>query len=134
MTNYINWQEINKKFIEEFQANGGKDGFLLLHTTGAKSGKPRINPLAYLADGERFIVAAAKAGDAHNPDWYYNVLANPQVIVEVGTQQFQASATIAIEPEYTQLFQQLTEVNPINAKYQRQTARKIPIVILTRSS
>ncbi len=96
----------NQAIIAEFRANGGKVGgqfagapLLLLHTMGARSGQPRVNPLAYTRDGDRLIVIASKAGAPTNPDWYYNVVANPLVTVEVGTEQFQAQATIPPEPE-----------------------------------
>jgi deazaflavin-dependent oxidoreductase (nitroreductase family) len=129
----------NKAIIEEFRANDGKVGghfanmnLLLLHTTGAKSGLPRVNPVAYLADGDRLVVFASKAGAPTNPDWYYNIVANPEVSVEVGTEQFQALAMIAAEPERTQLFEQMATLNPGFAEYQRKTTRIIPVIILTR--
>lgn len=129
----------NKKIIEEFRANEGKVGgqfasmdLLLLHTTGAKSGLPRINPVAYMADGDRFIIIASKAGAPTNPDWYYNLTANPEVSVEVGTEQFQALARVAAEPERTELYNKVAAKYPGFAEYQRQTTRIIPVVILTR--
>ncbi len=82
---------------------------LLLHTTGAKSGQPRINPVAYLTDGDRYVVVASKAGTPSNPDWYYNAVANPEVSVEVGTEQFSAVATVAGEPERTELYAKMVE-------------------------
>jgi deazaflavin-dependent oxidoreductase (nitroreductase family) len=132
----------NKKVIEEFRANGGKVGgrfanatLLLLHTTGAKSGRPRINPLAYLADGDRLVVIASKGGAPTNPDWYYNLVANPEVSVEVGTEQFPALATVATEPERTKLYEQMVAVSPGFAAYQQKAApRIIPVIILTRKS
>ena len=129
----------NKAIIEEFRANDGKVGgmfadmpLLLLHTTGAKSGLPRINPMAYLVDGNRLVVIASKAGAPTNPDWYHNVVANPDVKVEVGTEQFQARATVAEEPERTQLYEKMATLNPGFAEYQRKTTRIIPVIILTR--
>src|SRR3712207_869931 len=68
-------------------------------TRGARTGQPRINPLAYTRDGERYVVIASKGGAPTNPDWYYNVIANPLLTLEVGTEQFQAEATIPGEPE-----------------------------------
>jgi deazaflavin-dependent oxidoreductase (nitroreductase family) len=131
--------EWNKAIIEEFRANGGQVGgqfantpLLLLHTTGAKSGLPRLNPVAYIADDERFVVMASKAGAPTNPDWYYNLVANPEVSVEVGTVQFQAQATIAAEPERTRLYEKMATANPGFAEYQRQTTRIIPVIVLTR--
>jgi len=129
----------NKKIIEEFRANEGKVGgqfvsmdLLLLHTTGAKSGLPRINPVACMADGDRNIIIASKAGAPTNPDWYYNLAANPEVNVEVGTEQFQALARVAAEPERTELYNKVAAKYPGFAEYQRQTTRIIPVVILTR--
>ena len=98
--------EWNKKVIAEFRANEGKVGgpfegktLLLLHTTGAKSQQERINPVACVKDGDRLAVIASKAGAPTHPDWYFNIVANPQVTVEVGTETFRAKATVAEEPE-----------------------------------
>jgi deazaflavin-dependent oxidoreductase (nitroreductase family) len=131
--------EWNKAIIEEFRANGGRVGgrfegrtLLLLHTTGAKSQQERINPLVYIKDGERLVIAASKAGAPTNPDWYYNIVAHPQVTVEVGGEQFQAMATISVEPERTRLFDAMVKVNPGFAEYQEKTTRTIPVIVLTR--
>ena len=118
----------NTAIINEFRANGGKVGgqfegapLLLLHTTGARSGNVRVNPLAYTQDGERFVVIASKGGAPTNPDWYYNVLANPTVTVEVGTEQFQARATAVAEPERNRLYEHMAAQMPGFAEYQRNT-------------
>ena len=131
----------NKKVIEEFRANDGKVGgsfvnmtLLLLHTTGAKSGLRRENPVAYMADGERLVIIASKAGAPTNPAWYYNLVANPEVSVEVGTEQFQALATITQEPERTELFEKMATLYPGFAEYPRKTTRIIPVVTITRLS
>jgi deazaflavin-dependent oxidoreductase (nitroreductase family) len=130
----------NKAVIEEFRANEGRVRdlgdmpLLLLHTSGAKSGQPRINPVVYLADGDRFVIAASKRGAPTNPDWYYNLVANPEVSVEVGTKQFQARATVATEPERTELFEKMASLGPRFAEYQRNTRRIIPVIVLTRKS
>ena len=136
MANVNDW---NQAIIAEFRANGGKVGgpfayatLLLLHTTGAKSGQPRINPVVYTTDGDRLIVIASNAGAPTNPDWYHNLVANPQVTVEVGTEQFQAHATVAAEPERTRLFEQMSAQRPGFAEYQRNTTRVIPVIVLTR--
>jgi deazaflavin-dependent oxidoreductase (nitroreductase family) len=136
MTNPNDW---NKTIIEEFRANGGKVGgqfagrpLLLLHTTGAKSQQQRVNPVAYTTDGDRLVVIASKGGAPTNPDWYYNIIANPRVAVEVGTEQFQARATIPTEPERTRLYDQMATTMPGFAEYQRKTTRIIPVVVLTR--
>ncbi len=132
-------QDWNKTIIEEFRANGGKVGgmfagrtLLLLHTSGAKSGQPRINPVAYVKDGDRFVIIASKGGAPTNPDWYYNLVAHPDVTVEVGTEQFQVHATVAAEPDRTRLYQQMVEMMPGFAEYEQKTTRKIPVFILTR--
>ncbi len=129
----------NQATIAEFRANGGKVGgyfanmpLLLLHTVGAKSQEPRINPVAYTMDGDRYVIIASKGGAPTNPDWYYNVVAQPLVTVEVGTEQFQAQATIPPEPERTRLYDQMAALRPNFAEYQRKTTRRIPVVVLTR--
>jgi deazaflavin-dependent oxidoreductase (nitroreductase family) len=135
MSNPNDW---NQKIIAEFRANEGQVGgqfantpLLLLHTTGAKSGQPRINPLAYVTDGDRYVIIASKGGAPTNPDWYYNVVANATVNVEVGTKQFSAKAAVAVEPERTQLYEKMAAKNPGFAEYQRNTTRIIPVIILT---
>ncbi len=136
MANRADW---NKQIIEEFRANQGKVGgrfadmtLLLLHTTGARSGEPRLNPVAYTRDGERYVIIASKGGAPENPDWYYNLVANPRVKVEVGTETFEAVAEVAPEPERTRLFEQMAARHPGFAEYQERTERVIPVVILTR--
>ena len=130
--------ERNMLIIQEFRANAGKVGgpfagksLLLLHTIGAKSGQPRSNPVACIRDGERLVVIASKGGAPTNPDWYYNILAHPLVSVETGSEQFQAQASIAVEPERTRLYNRMVEMMPGFADYQRKTTRVIPAVILT---
>ena len=98
-TNMSDMKAMNEKIIEEFRANEGKVGghlanatLLLLHTTGAKSGIPRINPLVVIPDGDRIAVIASKGGAPTHPDWYHNLVANPEVSVELGTEQFKAHA------------------------------------------
>ena len=131
--------ERNKRIIDEFRANEGRVGgplegkdLLLLHTLGAKSQQERINPVACIKDGERFAVIASKGGAPTNPDWYYNVVANPQVTVEVGTEKFQAKATVAEEPERSRLYEKMVEVMPGFDEYRRKTTRVIPVIVLTR--
>ncbi len=134
-----NANERNMLIIQEFRANGGKVGgpfagrsLLLLHTVGAKSGQPRINPVACIQDGDRLVVIASKGGAPTNPDWYYNLLANPLVSVETGSEQFQARASVAMEPERTRLYSQMVAMMPGFAEYQSKTTRVIPVIILTR--
>jgi deazaflavin-dependent oxidoreductase (nitroreductase family) len=128
----------NEKIIEEFRANEGKVGgnfegapLLLLHTTGAKSGLERVNPVMYRDLGEgRIAVFASKAGMDTHPDWYHNLVANPDVTAEIGTatRSFRAhSATVAErEPIWTKQKQDY----PGFAEYETKTSREIPVVIL----
>jgi len=134
-----NLNDRNKAIIDEFRANGGKVGgpfagrtLLLLHTIGAKSGQKRINPVACITDGDRLVIIASKGGAPTNPDWYYNIVANPLVTVEVGTEQFQARAAVSAEPERTRLYNQMVAMMPGFAEYQSKTTRVIPVITLTR--
>ena len=131
--------ERNLGIIKEFRANAGKVGgpfagrsLLLLHTCGAKSQEPRINPVACFIDGDRLVIIASKGGAPTHPDWYYNLLANPLVSVETGTEEFQARASVAEEPERTRLYNKMVERMPGFDEYRRRTTRVIPVIILTR--
>lgn len=132
--------ERNKRIIDEFRANEGRVGgpfegktLLLLHTLGAKSQQERINPVACIKDGDRWAVIASKGGAPTHPDWYYNIVANPQVTVEVGTEKFQARATVAEEPERSRLYESMVTVMPGFDDYRRKTTRVIPVIVLTRA-
>lgn len=126
----------NQQVIEQFRANGGKVGdnnrLLLLITTGAKSGQQRVSPVAYSTDGDHLIVIASKGGAPTNPDWYFNLIANPIVTVELGTETFQARATAAQGAERERLYAQHAELMPGFAEYQQKTTREIPVIILER--
>lgn len=130
----------NKSVIAEYRSGneeiaGGRfsrSTLLLLHTKGAKSGEERINPVAFTRDGDRYIIIASKGGSDSNPDWYYNLVANPEVSVEVGSEQFAATASVPGDPEYTRLYDQMAAVMPGFADYKLKTSRTIPVVVLTR--
>lgn len=131
--------DFNQSIIEEFRANGGKVGgpfagapMLLLTTTGAKSGQPRTTPVVYLPDGDRQVVFASKAGAPTNPDWYHNLVAHPHVSVEVGSERFDADATVLTGEERDRLFAQQAERMPGFREYQDKTSRVIPVVALER--
>ena len=128
----------NKKIIEEFRANKGHVGgqfentpLLLLHTFGAKSGLPRTNPVAYIEDSDRLVVIASKGGAPSHPDWYYNLVVNPKITVEVGTETFQARAAVAEGPERTRLYDKMAAKNPGFDTYRKKTSRQIPVIVLT---
>lgn len=131
----------NKGIIAEFRANKGKVGgyfehtnLLLLHTTGAKSGLERVNPVAYFIDDNRYVIIASKSGADTDPDWYRNLLAHSDVSVEVGTEEFQATAKAASEPERTRLYEKMESINPGFTEYKQKTSRVIPVITLTRKS
>ena len=134
-----NPNDFNIGTIKEFRANGGKVGgyfagksLLLLHTTGAKSGEERVNPVACIKDGEHLIIIASKGGAPSHPHWFLNLRANPLVTVETGTETFQARASIPAEPERTRLYAKMVAVNPGFADYEKKTTRVIPVIILER--
>lgn len=134
-----NFNDWNRQIIEEFRAHGGKVGgsfegvtLLLLTTTGAKSGQKRVNPLTYLLDGERLFIFAAYGGSPTNPDWYHNLIAHPQVTVELGTEQFEAMAVLLEGEERDRIYARETQVHPGTAEYEKKTTRKIPVVELVR--
>jgi deazaflavin-dependent oxidoreductase (nitroreductase family) len=130
--------DFNAQIIDEFHANAGRVGgmfegtpLLLLHHTGAKSGKSRINPLVYQSDGGRYVVFASKAGAPTNPDWYHNLKAHPAVTIEVGTETIDAVASEATDEERERLYRTQAERTPQFAEYQKQTDRVIPVIVLT---
>jgi deazaflavin-dependent oxidoreductase (nitroreductase family) len=130
--------DFNEQIIEEFHANQGRVGgmfeglpLLLLHHTGAKSGKSRINPLAYQADDGRYVVFASKGGAPTNPDWYHNLKAHPDVKVEVGTDTLDVVASEASGDERERLFRTQAERVPQFAEYEQKAGRVIPVMVLT---
>jgi deazaflavin-dependent oxidoreductase (nitroreductase family) len=129
----------NRKIIEEFRANKGRvatfarQPLLLLTHIGAKTGKRRTNPLAYFRDGDRYIVVASKGGAPTNPDWYYNLLANPRATIEVGSDRIEVTAELAGLAERERLWAMVIESNPAFKEYEKKTRRTIPLVILTPS-
>ena len=129
----------NRQTIEEFRANKGKVGgmwegrpLLLLTTTGAKSGQKRTTPTMYLRDGDRLLIFASKGGAPTNPAWCHNLLAHPQVTVEVGDEKFEATATILKGEERDRFYARQAELYPQFGEYQTKTSRKIPVIALER--
>ncbi|HEY4825164.1 MAG TPA: nitroreductase family deazaflavin-dependent oxidoreductase [Solirubrobacteraceae bacterium] len=129
--------DFNARIIERFRANGGQVGepfertpLLLLHHLGARTGTERINPVAYLADGNRYVIFASKAGAPTNPGWYHNLRAHPDVTIEVGTDTLEATAHEATGEERERLFGAMAERSPNFAEYQRKTDRLIPVIVL----
>ena len=131
--------DFNENVINEFRANGGKVGgqfegarMMLLTTTGAKSGETRTTPVVYTKDGERFVIIASKAGAPTNPDWFHNLVANPEVILEVGHERFPARATVLSGEERRRLYDAQAALMPGFADYAQKTTREIPVVVLDR--
>lgn len=131
----------NAKVIAEFRANGGKVGgnfdsapLLLLHSTGAKSGQERVNPMMYQQVGEEMAVFASAAGSPKNPDWYHNLLAHPAVRVEVGTETVEVVARVAEGEERDRIWTKQKRDYPGFAEYEAGTERVIPVILLARAS
>ncbi|GHO46757.1 nitroreductase family deazaflavin-dependent oxidoreductase [Ktedonospora formicarum] len=131
----------NKNVIDEFRANGGKVGgpyaggrLLLLNTVGAKSGEKRTTPLGFVDDGDSYVVAASMLGAPKHPAWYHNIVANPEVTVEIGGEAFTTTAVIASGEEYRRLFAKFNEVSSFLAEHQAKTTRQIPLIVLKRSA
>src|SRR5215216_999167 len=135
-----NWDNFNAGIVEDFRANGGKVSgrfagrpLLLLTTTGARTGLPRVVPLVYTRDGEDLVIIASKGGAPTNPDWYHNLVANPEVTVEIGTERFAARARVTEGEERDRLYDAMAEQMSYFAEYQRKTDRRIPLVVLERT-
>ena len=127
----------NARTIAEFRSNHGKVGGqfegapFLLHHTGARSGKARINPMMYLKDGDRYLVFASKAGADTNPDWYHNLKAHPDAQIDVGDETINVHAEEIMGPERDRFYAHQASLYPGFANYQRQTKRIIPVIALT---
>jgi deazaflavin-dependent oxidoreductase (nitroreductase family) len=129
----------NRPTIEAFRANGGKVGgmwegrpLLLLTTAGAKSGRRLTHPLMYLRDDDRLLVFASTGGAPTNPDWYHNLLAHPELTVEVGNETYDAIATPVTGEERDRIYARWAQMYPQYGEYQRNTTRKIPVIALQR--
>jgi deazaflavin-dependent oxidoreductase (nitroreductase family) len=129
-------KQFNQALIAEFRANGGTvNGWhplLLLTTIGAKSGQRHTTPLGYSTDGDRIIVIANNLGAPQNPAWYHNLIANPEVTVELGRERLRMHAIVAEGEERERLFNQHVEHGPGIMERQEGTTRQVPVVILER--
>ncbi|MDI5974480.1 nitroreductase family deazaflavin-dependent oxidoreductase [Streptomyces sp. SL13] len=130
--------DFNARTIAEFRAHHGQVGgnfagapLLLLHTVGARSGAPRINPMMYLSDQGRYLVFASKAGSDRNPDRYHNLIAHPDVRIEVGDRTLAVRAVELLGAERDAHFAEQARRYPGFAGYQRATERVIPVIALT---
>jgi deazaflavin-dependent oxidoreductase (nitroreductase family) len=130
-------RRFNETFIEEFRRTGGKVpgelgqvDILLLTARGAKSGEPRTVPVGFHRIDGRLIILASMGGADKNPPWYYNVVANPEVTVELGSDEFRATATVTEGDDRDKLFATVCERMAVFAEYQERTARLIPVIEL----
>ena len=131
--------DFNRKLIDEYRETGGKlsGGFervpmLLLTTTGRKSGRRHTTPLAYQPDGEKIYVFGSFAGGPRHPAWYHNLVANPDVTVEVGPDTIDATAVVLEGDERDRVFEKQKRAIPNFAEYEEKTTRVIPVVRLDR--
>jgi deazaflavin-dependent oxidoreductase (nitroreductase family) len=135
--------DYNQQVIDEFRANDGKvggtfEGFplVLVHHTGAKSGTERVNPLAYQRLGDDSVaVFASKGGAPTNPDWYYNLVANPNTSIEIGTERYDVTARVAEDGEREKIWEAQKKAYPNFAEYEATAGgRAIPVVVLDKVS
>jgi deazaflavin-dependent oxidoreductase (nitroreductase family) len=132
--------EFNQSVIVEFRASGGRLGgqfagmpVLLLLTVGAQSGARRTTPLAYLKDGDRYVIVASKAGAPTHPAWYHNLIARATAQIEVEAERFDVRWRIAAGEERDHLYARISAQLPMFADYQQKTRRLIPVVVLERA-
>lgn len=139
MTEIGDLKAFNANIVEEFRANGGKVGgpfeggnLLLLTTTGAKSGEPRLSPLAYFTVDGRVIVVGSYAGADVDPAWVHNLRKNSRAHIEVGTTNYDVNARELPSAERDDLYPRLVEQSPVFGEYQQKTSRIIPLFELAR--
>ncbi len=130
--------DFNAQIIDEFRANEGRVGgmfenmpLLLLHHAGARSGSRYVNPVAYVSDGDRYVIIASKGGAPANPGWYHNLKAHPEVAIEVGTETLDVVAGEATGAERDRLFRAMADRSPAFDEYQAKVTRTIPVIVLT---
>ncbi|WP_330180640.1 nitroreductase family deazaflavin-dependent oxidoreductase [Nocardia sp. NBC_01503] len=133
-------QQMNQDVIEEFRANGGTVGgqfegheLLLLTTTGAHTGEPRTWPLGFHRDGDNLVVFAANGGRPNRPGWYYNLLAHPDAVIEVGTDTWPVRAEVTNGAERQRLWTRVLEPFPFLADFQAKVSWEIPVITLSRT-
>ncbi|MCV7434130.1 nitroreductase family deazaflavin-dependent oxidoreductase [Mycolicibacterium bacteremicum] len=132
--------DFNRQIVEEFRANGGKVGgpfeggtLVLLHTVGAKSGQPRLSPLAYLEIDGKVLIVGSYAGAPKHPAWVHNLRANPKAHIEIGTDAYDVTARELPDDERDATYPKIVERAPVFAEYQAKTSRAIPLFELVRT-
>jgi deazaflavin-dependent oxidoreductase (nitroreductase family) len=136
MADFNDW---NAGIVKEFHENGGKVGgpfegrdMILIHHVGAKSGTERVTPLVYRPEGDRMFIFASKGGAADNPDWYHNLVANPRIKAEIGTETLEFEAVVVGQPERDEVYARQAAQWVNFDEYQKKTERVIPVVELKR--
>ena len=140
LTGEHTYQEFNRNLIKHLRENKGKapagpfEGrdLVILTTKGAKSGAIHESPIVFSRDGGQYVIIASKGGAPANPNWYHNLKAHPEVIVEIGGEKFKARAREAGDDEYERLYQNHAKNMPAFNDYRKKTTRKIPVMILER--
>ena len=137
VTNELN--DFNQQIMDEFRANAGIVGgpfegrpMTIVHHTGAKSGIVRHAPLVYLANGDDVVIFASKGGQPTNPDWYHNLIANPETVIELGADIVPVRVREATGFERDELFERQKIASPVFAEYEAATTRVIPVLVLER--
>jgi deazaflavin-dependent oxidoreductase (nitroreductase family) len=135
----MSMNQFNQNLIAEFRANDGKVSgqfagrpLLLLTTTGAKSGQPRTMPLVFTKDGDKLVIIASKGGSDSNPDWYHNLVANPEATIELPGEAFRVRARQTEGEERRRLYDAQAALMPAFADYEQKTTREIPLFVLER--
>jgi deazaflavin-dependent oxidoreductase (nitroreductase family) len=133
----IDRNDPNRSVIEEFRANQGRVGgrfegrpMVLLHTTGARTGREHVTPVMYLPHGDRVVIFATRGGGPKNPAWYHNLVANPAVTIEIGPETRPATARVAVSEERDALYAEQVKAFPQFGEYEKRTTRTIPVVVL----
>lgn len=134
--------EFNTSLIADLRAHDGQPSsgpfvgrpLLILGTTGAKSGEHREAPLVYSRDGDAYVIIASMGGAPTHPAWYFNIVADPRVTVEVAGETFQTRARVVGEGERRRLYDQHATINPTFATYEAKTSRVIPVIVLEREA
>jgi deazaflavin-dependent oxidoreductase (nitroreductase family) len=137
----VDMSKYDDPIIQEFRDNDGYIGgyfanmrILLLTTTGAKTGQKRVKPVAYTRDGEDYVVVASAGGGNKHPAWYHNLVAHPEVTVEVGKETFSATAhPVSDKTERRRLYDAHAAAYPTFKTYEKKTQRVIPVIILKRT-
>ena len=132
--------DFNKGLINDLRSHGGKPtsgpflgrDVLILTTRGAKSGESRETPLVYTRDNGHYVIVASKGGAPTHPSWYHNIVANPNLTIEVLGEKIPVKAHIPDGDEYERLYEQHANINPTFHDYRKRTTRKIPVIVLER--